>query len=76
MEKDTSRKTVEKTLNQITNIKNIFAKRYAFGPRHVKMDRRESRRMIQNMSDEQRQSMFNTIGKDKWDSMMQDMYNG
>ena len=76
MKKDATRVTVEKTLTQIKRVKKLMGEKFAFGPDSVKLDRREARKMIQNMSPEQYDTFFSSLGRDKWDVMMQDLYRG
>ena len=76
MKKDATRITVEKTLANIKRVKTRMSKLYEFGPNKVKLDRREARLLVQNMGEDERNNLFGTLGKDKWDSMMRDMYNG
>jgi hypothetical protein len=76
IEKDNTRVTVEKTLDMVRRTKEIMKQRYQFGPDKVGMDNREARRQIQNMSEQDRQRMFNTMGSDQWDMFMEKIYNG
>ena len=76
MKKDATRITVEKTLANIKRVKTRMSKLYEFGPDKVKLVRREARTLVQNMGQDERNNLFGTLGKDKWDAMMRDMYNG
>lgn len=75
MKKDATRMTVEKTIKQIQMVRKKMKDLYAFGPNSVRMEKREARRMIQNMSPEQYDSFFASMGKDKWDVLMKDLYS-
>ena len=76
MEKDATRIAVEKTLLMVKNTKELMKTRYKFGPNKVGMNKREARRKIQGMSDNEQQSFMQTIGSDQWDVMMEGLYSG
>jgi len=76
MEKDATRIAVEKTLLMVKTTKTLMKTRYKFGPNKVGMNKREARRKIQGMDDNERESFMKTIGPDQWDVMMEGLYSG